>query len=75
MPNSIEARAYRKLLELEEAILLWEGNTNTISGGSGRDFSGNGYGYNVFFFKFGYRVALGSRFSGGLSGNSGIQKT
>ena len=24
MPNSMEARAYRKLLELEEAILLWE---------------------------------------------------
>ena len=23
-PNSVEARAYRKLLELEEAILLWE---------------------------------------------------
>lgn len=24
MPSSIEARAYRKILELEEAILLWE---------------------------------------------------
>ena len=28
VPNSIEARAYRKLLELEEAILLWEGENS-----------------------------------------------